>query len=392
MGRNSDQPRQRLSDAQLSAGMSDEDRAFLKARVADPAPEKRIESLTATASYATRTAPDQVRGGIRELNRLFGASVDGDYVNGVAAASNNSGLTWEQQVTSASQYASITGNLEGSTGFKEAFDKWTQLSNGGALAQAQASYTAQRYAQLGSQVQDAMPIAMQGWGTRLATKNGLETQQQMGVWSQLGNAAQAGGRTLNATQWDTLGAYAKAANPAIAGLISSAGAAVAQLGGNGYGVEQAMMGMNISPRYAGAIESAFGGNMQAASYMSWQQGSTGNPMMRMFDQSGQSIFETNGNAAMTAAAGWAASGVSSASFAGPSLSSRYGGAATTNEQRASAMFGSNDKGLISAFLKNGMQGAGAYQRQQSYEGQLASIGVLGAACPCARCVRSGLAG
>jgi hypothetical protein len=208
---------------------------------------------------------------------------------------------------------------------------------------------------------------MQGWGTRLAARNNIQTQQQMGVWAQMGNAAQAGGRTLNATQWDTLGAYAANANPMIGGLISNFGQAVSQLGGNGYGVEQSLMGANINPRYADAYNSALNGNMGAASFLSWQQGANGNPMFRVYDQSGQSINDTNGSAAMTMASAWNRYGLASASFAGGS-----------NLQSAQNLLGTQNSAITSAYLKNGMQGLQKLGSDQQYASQMASIGVQGA--------------
>jgi hypothetical protein len=357
----------RLTDEQLSAQLSDEDKAFLKARIADTAPERRIESLTATASSATRTAPDQVRGGIRELNRLFGSWVDGSYVNSIADAANASGLTWDQQISSGTQYADISGYMPGSLGYRQAFDQWTQISNQGPQAQAEASNAAQRYAQLGSQIQGSMPLSMAGIGTRVASRYGIQTQQQMSMLERMGNAAQAGGRSLNWTQWNTLAEYAASANPTVAGVIGAAGQAVAGLGGNGFGVEMSLMAGNIQPRFANAYASAMQGDLGAASFLSWQQGSAGSPMFRLFDQSGFSINDTNGEAAMTMASAWNTYGLQSASFVG-----------ANTRQSAQNLLGTQNSQIVDAYLKGGMQGLDALGRQQQYEGQMASIGVQGA--------------
>ena len=149
-----------ITDEQLSAQLSDGDKAFLKARVADPSAQKRIEDLTQTAAYATNMEPTQVVGGVRELNRMFGAAVNGDYVNSIADASKMTGATWDQQISAATQYAEISGYQPGGVGYKQAFDQWNQFSSVGA--QAEASAKAQRYAQMGSQIQGAMPLSMNG--------------------------------------------------------------------------------------------------------------------------------------------------------------------------------------------------------------------------------------
>ena len=116
---------------------------------------KRITSLNDRLAMASMESPDQTIGAAMRLSQIFGGNLNSDLTQRFGQASLALGLTSQQNLSPAEQYAASMGYQFGSTGYQRAVQSYAL--SGDVARQNTLAWQGGRVAALGSQIGSALP-------------------------------------------------------------------------------------------------------------------------------------------------------------------------------------------------------------------------------------------
>lgn len=323
------------------------------------------------------TGEDQasIQAGLQLQKRLTG-KFDEDVSARISKAAMASGMTSAQMEQEGAQYASQLGLLPGSKEFMAAMESYGVTED--PISRARMDYRASRTSALGGQLQALMGLSSDflGQGAQMVQRFGLNNQARVGAVAGAIGSFQQMGADLSMGQMNQIAQYTGSVNPYVGGVITQA-TQMAQIAG--MSTAGAMtMGTIISDagmtnQQAFMYDRALGGDTRALSYQAWENGTYAN---RMYDQSGNAIWETNGDMAMR----WLESNMTNlggvSGVKGFSSLPGWGKfVGLSGQDLASAITGSSNSKILDAFMQYGTRGIEALSRRSSAEAQMAQAGI-----------------
>lgn len=343
--------------------------------------ERDASAAVMRISDLTAEDPTQVAAGFSLQKQMFG-----DWNEAFATETSRvalaRGMTSEQQIKEAVQYASGMGFSEGSTGFRSMASQYNQMAEKDPAAAAKMLSRAQRIGQYASQLETLFGADDRRTTqvARALTPHDMQTverslasdlvdrynmnQMETGLTSSYLQQIQQSGGEITPFVMEQAASFATTTNPYVAQMsIGAMGAGVAAgLGGEAVS-DIGSMFSNLSPQDANLYGKMLGGDERAGSYLAWQNDTYAN---RLYDRSGNMIWETNGAMAMK----WFR--------ANPQLSAfQKLGATTGMSDRAMAglITGSQNSRILDAFLAQGTRGIEALSRIDQANASAALAGI-----------------
>jgi hypothetical protein len=323
------------------------------------------------------TGEDQasIQAGLQLQKRLTG-KFDESLSGRISKAAMASGMTSAQMLQEGAQYASQMGLLPGSEEFMAAMESYGVTED--PISRARMDYRSSRVSALGGQLQALMGLSSDfyGQGAQMVQRFGLNNQARVGAVAGAIGSFQQMGADLSMGQMNQIGQYMSTVNPYVGGVVTQA-TQMAQVAGMSAAGAMTMgtliSGAGMTNQQAFVYDRALGGDMRALSYQAWENGTYAN---RMYDQSGNAIWETNGNMAMK----WFESNMANLGgipgkdgFSSLPGFSKFTG--LSGRDLASAVTGSSNSKILDAFMQHGTRGIELLARRDSAQAQLASAGI-----------------
>ena len=333
-----------------------------------------LNDLLSTNAYET---VEQSAAGNSILHQVFGDDYSDAMAQAFGSQAARLGVGTQGLSSGAVQYASQSGAKRGTNAFQQLFDAFAYKNDLGE--QDTLSFVAGRQSQLGNQLQALMPAnsTYENLGVNMAKTMSIP---QIYNASSAITGYQSFNGTASPTMMQNLGYAAGRMNQYVGGVVSDAASALSVQGVNYASSYGLLSQAGMTNQQADVFSSYMNGDMGR---MSWEGWKTGNPAFRLQDQSGRSVFETNGGAALETMAYWARNKDQFVAGSGSFLNG-FPFSGNKNAQ-ASWMFGFDNNNLSplqseinDAYISGGTRDVGLLQNQKSYDAQMASAGIQSA--------------
>lgn len=368
------------TEAELRSKMDEDLANFLYGSETTDEIDRATEIATRISEKTTET-PEQVVAGLALQKRMFGMYSEAFSMEASRIAVAR-GISMEQQIREGAQVASSLGFTEGTIGFRDAIVEYNRLSEKDPVAASKMASRAARIGQYASQLDTLFGPDDVRTVTRARAKSPYDmnviersmtadvverynmSQQEVGLaYAYLNQVKQMGGQ-IDEFVMEQAAAFATTTPQIIAqtaiqamGVGAAAGYSVAQVSDIG------SMFTNLTPQQADIYSKILGGDLRAASFQAWNNGSFAN---RLFDRSGNVIWETSGSMAMSFLRG------------NTDLRSvqRLGNVgAMSNRQLAEAVLGTSNSRILDAFLRGGTREIEAQARRDQANVAIAMTGI-----------------
>ncbi len=349
------------SDEEMQSVVSKDDWRLLQSYNTPPVVE-HLTGMAVNIAAETAEAPETVASGLSMQKTLLGAEPDEERGQKISRAAMSRGVASGQQMNEAARYAAGFGYKPGTPEFIRAFEQYGFLTDPKQLAEMMGR--SQKTAMFGSQLNAMMPNQerYQGFGEDLVSRYGMD-QMKTGLTASYAQVMQTFGPALDAFGWEQAAAFGSTTTPYVGRAATQAMelGGIAGLGQSDIGsIGAAFSGMNTQDAFL--MDRVLGGDLRAASHQAWQNGSFGS---RLFDRSGNSIWETNGSMAIQ----WAranSSRLTTGAWAKGNQSDR---------SLAAILTGSNNNRILDTFMQSGTRGIEALSRIDQANASAALAGI-----------------
>jgi len=358
-----------VSDADIQSVMTPIEKAFAYGEE-DPDVKKSIKNAGMLSQYNMDAAAQTQAA--QAYFKAFGRVFEEDTVT---AAGPNIAKYGAGLIGQMAQYGSGLGYAAGSAGLKAAGDSYG-AANDPAVREGMDAVSA-RNSQLSSQAaMYSSPLDAKTVET-IGRVYGVKTQQQAATWTAVNaQMAYAQKGELSVEQQAFAGRVAATSSPMQGAFVSSMGQVANRAGFNAEAVMNFASNTNFTAQQISDIGTFQSGDLQGMSYVANRPGNESLSKYAFNGPGGNSIFETNGDAAMTMARQWAGDNVLTGGI-GPGFD--WLKDSSSNRETASRMLDTTDKETLDAFMRTdnrgGMFGIRQLAAEKSYNSSMASIGV-----------------
>lgn len=336
-------------------------------------PTPHQESITNFAGVMAQSSSEDVDK-LRSYATTLGGAVgfenlDADLNDQLARYGMRNSVGNDQAIKDSLTYAEQMGNLPGTPEFNQGVREF--LSQGTNRTQSyRLSKRAEKVAGLGAQLQSQMAegVGITGLGARLVNLFNMSPSEVQSTQGMMGNIQSYTG-DLTAQDITTLSGASKNLNPYQSQAISNMSSSLSMAGFSGAAIANfasAFGDAGFSNQQTDMFSRIMGGDWQAASHLSWQNGANTN--MRFWDQYGRDMFQVSGALSYNTLRQWQGS---------DSLLGQAVGGLNFGSQNAfsSSLLGTNNQEIISAFNEGGTRGISILGMQKSAQISAAGAGL-----------------
>lgn len=266
-----------------------------------------------------------------------------------------------EAINEAGQYAFNMGEEVGTPEFLNVMEGFSAVTD--SYSRNRSMQTANRYAQIGSQVAGYMAPTDRGVPNQLAAQYGINNQGAASNWQRYNQTVSTYQRgPISAVQQSGMAQMAAMSTPYQGQFVSQIGNMAGEAGYDPMTAMAFASSADLSPMQMASIDTVMSGDLRGMSYFA-NRGQL-SPQFALMDKSGNPMSETNGGAAMAVAAQW-----------GGQTNQGWINDASSTKDMAARFLGTSNENIVSAFMQGGTRQLSREAIEASYQAQQASNGL-----------------